>query len=188
VAVGYPLGAKSVTVTRGVVSNVHLSDLTLKVFGGQQMAVQIDAAINPGNSGGPVFNATTFALVGVAFAGRKNAEGQGFIIPIPVVNNFLKVFRTTGKPNPGLLPDLGVLVRSLENVQVCIQICEAACLGNINTKRKQQTLQKSSIKRTNLRWTVSKVPTQFWRRIDTIPLVLDVGSRLVNVRECVVGD
>lgn len=133
-AVGYPLGAKSVTVTRGVVSNVHLSDLTLKVFGGQQMAVQIDAAINPGNSGGPVFNATTFALVGVAFAGRKNAEGQGFIIPIPVVNNFLKVFRTTGKPNPGLLPDLGVLVRSLENVQVCIQICEAACLGNINTK------------------------------------------------------
>ena len=30
VAVGYPLGAKSVTVTRGVVGNVSLSDLSLK--------------------------------------------------------------------------------------------------------------------------------------------------------------
>lgn len=31
IAVGYPLGAKSVTVTRGIVSNVRMSDLTLTV-------------------------------------------------------------------------------------------------------------------------------------------------------------
>ena len=111
VAVGYPLGAKSVTVTRGVVSNVHLKDLSLKIFGGEQMTVQIDAAINPGNSGGPVFNVTSFALVGVAFAGRTGAEGQGFIIPIPVVKNFLRIFKETRKPNPGR--SLLSIIRSL---------------------------------------------------------------------------
>lgn len=118
VAVGYPLGAKSVTVTRGVVSNVHLSDLSLRAFSEKQMTVQIDAAINPGNSGGPVFNVATFKLVGVAFAGRSSAEGQGFIIPIPVVNNFLRLFRETGQKNLGLLPSLGIHVRSLENAQM----------------------------------------------------------------------
>ena len=56
VAVGYPLGASSVTLTRGVVSNVALSDLSLSRLQEKQCCVQIDAAINPGNSGGPVFN------------------------------------------------------------------------------------------------------------------------------------
>ena len=51
IAVGYPLGAKSVTVTRGVVSNVMMKDLSLE--GGRnpaQLCVQIDAAINPGTN------------------------------------------------------------------------------------------------------------------------------------------
>eukprot|EP01045_Picozoa_sp_COSAG04_P005711 COSAG04_NODE_268_length_18517_cov_9.260940_12_plen_328_part_00 len=81
VAVGYPLGAKSVTVTRGVVSNVALEDLSLQQQNPPQLRVQIDAAINPGNSGGPVFNVDTGAVVGVAFAGRNEAEGHGYIIP-----------------------------------------------------------------------------------------------------------
>ena len=59
VAVGYPLGAKSVTITRGVVSNVAMADLSLRRMNPQQLQVQIDAAINPGNSGGPVFNVDT---------------------------------------------------------------------------------------------------------------------------------
>ena len=51
-AVGYPLGAKSVTNTRGVVSNVALSDLSLAFdLQEKQLTIQIDAAINPGNSG-----------------------------------------------------------------------------------------------------------------------------------------
>ena len=72
------MGATSVTLTRGVVSNVQLSDLTLVPGLGEEMlVVQIDAAINPGNSGGPVFDADTKKAVGVAFSGRTNAEGQG---------------------------------------------------------------------------------------------------------------
>lgn len=82
VAIGYPLGAKSVTVTRGVVSNVMISDLSIQGRNPCQLTVQIDAAINPGNSGGPVVNPNTGAIVGVAFAGRS-APGQGFIIPVP---------------------------------------------------------------------------------------------------------
>jgi S1-C subfamily serine protease len=73
VVIGYPAssgeGAKSVTLTRGVVSNVQMLDLSLKSTNPTQLAVQIDAAINPGNSGGPVFNPATGECVGVAFAG-----------------------------------------------------------------------------------------------------------------------
>ena len=91
-SVGYPLGAKSVTNTRGVVSNIAMSDLSLNIETQEkQLTVQIDAAINPGNSGGPVFNKGTCEVVGVAFSGRKDAEGFGFIIPTPVVNLFLAV-------------------------------------------------------------------------------------------------
>lgn len=51
IAVGYPLGAKSVTITRGVVSAVSLADLSLMHRNPRLMRIQIDAAINPGNSG-----------------------------------------------------------------------------------------------------------------------------------------
>lgn len=69
--------ASSVTLTRGVVSNVHLKDLSLSTLSEEQLCVQIDAAINPGNSGGPVFNQETHNVVGVAFAGMADAEGMG---------------------------------------------------------------------------------------------------------------
>lgn len=72
-AVGYPLGATSVTLTRGVVSNIKMSDLSLTDYQEEQLTVQIDAAINPGNSGGPVFNQDTCEVVGVAFSGRSDA-------------------------------------------------------------------------------------------------------------------
>ena len=107
VAVGYPLGAKSVTVTRGVVSNVSLSDLSLKNTNPPQLTVQIDAAINPGNSGGPVFNVDSCTVVGVAFSGIDDAEGHGFIIPVPVLRFFLEGFKTRSNPLFGLLPELG---------------------------------------------------------------------------------
>lgn len=112
-AVGYPLGATSVTLTRGVVSNVKMTDLSLTECQEQQLTVQIDAAINPGNSGGPVFNQETGEVVGVAFSGRRDAEGMGFIIPTPVVRNFLAVYEKTG--TFGRLPSLGVEVQPLTN-------------------------------------------------------------------------
>lgn len=113
-AVGYPLGATSVTNTRGVVSNVAISDLSLMFdLQEKQLTVQIDAAINPGNSGGPVFNKATGEVVGVAFAGRGDAEGMGFIIPTPVVMSFLSVYKETS--TFGRLPDLGIDTQELEN-------------------------------------------------------------------------
>jgi len=112
-AVGYPLGATSVTLTRGVVSNVQLSDLSLTEFQEHQLTVQIDAAINPGNSGGPVFNQASGGVVGVAFSGRDDAEGMGFIIPTPVIRNFLAEFEKTR--TAGRLPNLGLVTQKLTN-------------------------------------------------------------------------
>ena len=115
IAVGYPLGAKSVTVTRGVVSNVMTKDLSLHDRNPPQLCVQIDAAINPGNSGGPVFNVDTCKVVGVAFAGNDKAEGHGFIIPVPVMRLFMDTFKRTGNANFGLLPELGIGTDDLVN-------------------------------------------------------------------------
>ena len=59
-----------------------------------------------GNSGGPVFDADTKQAVGVAFAGRNDGEGQGFIISTLVVNTFLDVYAKTGTYT--VPPSLGI--------------------------------------------------------------------------------
>ena len=106
IALGYPLGATSVTVTRGIVSRILMMDYTLNGLTGERLlpAAQIDAAINPGNSGGPVFNQATQQVVGVAFAGRSEAEGHGFVIPNMVVQRFLSHYAATKSPAFGQLP------------------------------------------------------------------------------------
>lgn len=114
-AVGYPLGSLTVTVTRGVVSAVKMMDLSLTRMSPEQLTVQIDAAINPGNSGGPVFNNQSKEVVGVAFSTNKSAEGTGFIIPVPVIRLFLSTYEKTSSPQFGLLPELGVRYSPLYN-------------------------------------------------------------------------
>ena len=52
------------------------------------LGVQIDAAINPGNSGGPAF--VDGRVVGVAFQNRQNASSVGYVIPVPIINHFLR--------------------------------------------------------------------------------------------------
>ena len=166
VAVGYPLGAKSVTVTRGVVSNVALEDLSLQQQNPPQLRVQIDAAINPGNSGGPVFNVDTGAVVGVAFAGRNEAEGHGYIIPgarplcqailraraissaprgclpaVPVVKLFMSEFQRSGNPLFGLLPELGVGTDELVNPAM-----RKSCFGGVLPKHRDGCLVTSILK------------------------------------------
>ena len=54
----------ALTLTRGVVSNVQMSDRSLTNRQEEQLAVQIDAAINPGNSGGPLLDSSG-RLIGV---------------------------------------------------------------------------------------------------------------------------
>jgi len=62
---------------------------------------------------GPVFNQETNEVVGVAFCGRNDAEGVGYIIPTPVVRNFIAVFEATG--TFGRLPAMGIHAEKLEN-------------------------------------------------------------------------
>jgi len=89
IAVGYPVGGERVSVTRGVVSRIDFQSYSHSGID-QHLAIQVDAAINPGNSGGPVLQAGK--VVGVAFQGYSGAVAQnvGYMIPVPVINRFLK--------------------------------------------------------------------------------------------------
>lgn len=140
IAVGYPLGATSVTLTRGVVSNVQLMDLTLAPRLGEEMLViQIDAAINPGNSGGPVFDAETKQAVGVAFSGRNDGEGQGFIISTLVVNTFLDVYTKTGTYT--VPPALGLSFQGLTNLSLSKRVWgESKLNGKLRTSLREGML------------------------------------------------
>jgi len=86
-AVGYPVGGNRLSVTRGVVSRVDFRPYSHSQID-MHLIVQIDAAINPGNSGGPVIQGEE--VVGVAFQGLVTADNTGYMIPVPVIDRFLK--------------------------------------------------------------------------------------------------
>ena len=86
-AIGYPIGGKRLSVTRGIVSRIDTIPYS-HPRDDAHLAVQIDAAINPGNSGGPVLMGDE--VVGVAFQGLLEANSTGYMIPLPVVQRFLK--------------------------------------------------------------------------------------------------
>ncbi|KAG9446867.1 hypothetical protein H6P81_012995 [Aristolochia fimbriata] len=91
--VGYPQGGDNISVTKGVVSRV---EPTQYVHGATQlMAIQIDAAINPGNSGGPAIMGDKVA--GVAFQNLSGAENIGYIIPVPIIKQFIGGVEESGK-------------------------------------------------------------------------------------------
>lgn len=85
VAVGAPFGLTD-TVTVGVVSAAGRDDLA----GAPGPWIQFDAPINPGNSGGPVINAA-HEVVGIATAGRREAEGIGLARPIDLACSLFEV-------------------------------------------------------------------------------------------------
>lgn len=86
---GYPIGGERLSVTQGVVSRIDFQEYSHSVVDAH-LAIQIDAAINPGNSGGPVLQ--DGKVVGVAFQGYSGdvAQNVGYMIPVPVINRFLK--------------------------------------------------------------------------------------------------
>ena len=88
-AIGYPLGGRRLSTTRGVVSRIDFQSYSHS-GADLHLAIQIDAAINPGNSGGPVLQ--DGKVVGVAFQGISGAVAQnvGYMIPTPVLRRFLK--------------------------------------------------------------------------------------------------
>lgn len=108
-AVGYPIGGKRLSVTRGIISRID----TIKYAHSRQdehLAVQIDAAINPGNSGGPVLKGDE--VVGVAFQGLLEANSTGYMIPAPVISRFLQDIKD-GKYDGYV--ELGATFTPLEN-------------------------------------------------------------------------
>ncbi len=89
IAVGYPIGGERISVTRGVVSRIDFNTYSHSEVD-SHLAIQVDAAINPGNSGGPVLQEGK--VVGVAFQGYSGrvAQNVGYMIPVPVIQRFLK--------------------------------------------------------------------------------------------------
>ena len=86
---GYPIGGDRLSVTTGVVSRVDFQQYSHSLVD-SHLAIQTNAAINPGNSGGPVLQ--DGKVVGVAFQGYSGevAQNVGYMIPVPVVQRFLK--------------------------------------------------------------------------------------------------
>ncbi len=86
---GYPIGGNRLSVTTGVVSRVDFQPYS-HTGADSHLSIQTNAAINPGNSGGPVVQ--DGQVVGVAFQGYGGSVAQnvGYMIPVPVVQRFLK--------------------------------------------------------------------------------------------------
>lgn len=87
IVVGFPVGGKHISITRGVVSRIDYSTYTHSEVD-EHLVIQVDAAINPGNSGGPVIYKNK--IVGVAFQSLWWGENIGYAIPVPVIEHFLK--------------------------------------------------------------------------------------------------
>ena len=86
IVLGYPMGGKRLSLTKGVVSRIDYRLYTHSKVD-SHLVIQVDAAINPGNSGGPVL--FKGRVVGVAFQGIPNAQNLGYAIPLPVIRHFL---------------------------------------------------------------------------------------------------
>ena len=84
---GYPIGGKTLSITKGILSRVEQQ--VYAHAGAYLLAGQIDAAINPGNSGGPVIvNQEIVGVVMQANAGGR-AENLGYFVPPSIVRHVL---------------------------------------------------------------------------------------------------
>ena len=84
--IGFPIGGKRVSITRGIVSRINM-DVYSHSSIDYHLIIQVDAAINPGNSGGPAMQGGK--LIGVAFQALTGAENLGYLIPPQIVKRFL---------------------------------------------------------------------------------------------------
>ena len=110
-AYGYPIGGERMSVTRGIVSRVEFRPYAHSGMD-SHLAIQVDAAINPGNSGGPVLQ--DGKVVGVAFQAIPGAVAQntGYMIPVPVIQRFLK---DIGDGKYDGYPELAIRYQNLMN-------------------------------------------------------------------------
>ena len=107
---GFPYGGDSLSITKGVLSRVEHQYYTHSSY--SLLAGQIDASINPGNSGGPVL--VNGKIVGVVMEAYKahQLENIGYMVPIPVIDHFLKDIEDGQYDG---FPDLGIMIQEMEN-------------------------------------------------------------------------
>lgn len=105
---GYPMGGNTISVSTGIVSRI---EHTRYAHSGQRfLAIQIDAAINPGNSGGP--GISHGKIVGVVMQGITMSQNIGYMVPVDVIQHFLKDVED-GKYDG--FPKLGIMTENIEN-------------------------------------------------------------------------
>jgi len=107
---GFPSGGDQLSVTEGVVSRIEMR--VYEHSKRNHLCIQVDAAINPGNSGGPVFK--DGKLVGISFQVEKENQGQGYLVPVPVIERF---YRDIQDGHFDGVPALGLVTRRLESPQ-----------------------------------------------------------------------
>lgn len=105
---GFPMGGEELSITEGVVSRIEV--IRYSHSGVSLLSCQIDAAINPGNSGGPVIK--DGKIVGIAFQGYMFAQNIGYMVPVPVIEHFLKDCED-GKYDG--FPSIGIAYQEMDN-------------------------------------------------------------------------
>ena len=107
---GYPIGGKTLSITKGILSRVEQQ--VYAHAGAFLLAGQIDAAINPGNSGGPVI--VNQQIVGVVMQANASgrAENLGYFVPPSIIRHVLT--DSTDGVNDGF-PDLGFRTQTLDS-------------------------------------------------------------------------
>jgi S1-C subfamily serine protease len=83
-ALGFPTGGTSLSITKGIVSRIEFTLYNWPVSG---LRIQIDAAVNPGNSGGPAVVGDK--MIGLVFSYLGGAQNIGYIIPCEEIELFL---------------------------------------------------------------------------------------------------
>ena len=104
-AIGNPYGLDG-TVTVGVISGTHRSDLGIATF---ENFLQTDASINPGNSGGPLIDLDG-NVIGINTAIAEIGAGVGFAIPMEMATKIADSLIDEGAVERGWL---GVGIQSL---------------------------------------------------------------------------
>ncbi len=105
---GYPMGGHTISVSTGIVSRIEHNRYAHS--GKRFLAIQIDAAINPGNSGGPTIS--NGKIVGVVMQGITFSQNIGYIVPVDIIQHFLKDVED-GKRDG--FPKLGIMTDKIEN-------------------------------------------------------------------------
>lgn len=103
-AFGSPFGFIG-SMTHGIVSALHRTDVGILGTGGYENFIQVDAPINPGNSGGPLVNLRGEVVgVNTAIASRNGAfQGIGFAIPSNQARTIYTALKEKGKVIRGWL-------------------------------------------------------------------------------------